>query len=110
MKLGILTLAAVGLFWPTAVLAGAGFKSGNELYSDCSAPKSSSDYAFCAGYVAGMTDTLQVPSIVCLPEHVTIGQSVDVVMKYLRNNPENRHYAAASVGLAALKQAFPCAK
>jgi len=35
-------------------------------------------------------------------------QLVEVVIKYLKNNPENRQFTAASLIEAALYRTFPC--
>ena len=48
--------------------------------------------------------------VACPPQGrgITVGQLVEVVVNYLRDHPEARHYAANSVAGVALKQAFPC--
>jgi hypothetical protein len=108
MKLRALVLAA-GLLWPVSAFSGGGFKSANDLYTNCLASEASAEYTFCLGYVIGMTDMLAgPPDIVCLTNQVTVRQALDVVMRYLRDHPEDRHYPAASQGFLALKQAFPC--
>ncbi len=44
----------------------------------------------------------------CIPENVTNGQVSDVVIKYLRDHPEERHILAAILVVKAMAEAFPC--
>ena len=91
--------------------AAAGFKSGNELFNSCESgenPKTAVEYldgAECRGYVVGIADALLAK---CLPSRVTEGQLVAVVLLWLRNHPEVRHYAANSLVFEALKENFHC--
>ena len=106
MKLGALVVAA-GLLWPVSGFSG-GFASGNKIFADCSAPNSSAQRSICLGYIAGMADALEIAKLWCPPEGVTVGQTVDIVMKYLREHPEERHLTASGEGGLALAIAFPC--
>ena len=89
------------------------FLTGNDLWSRCSG-KSAFDAGFCMGYLGGIVDAMmgQPPGILgrtaCFPEHVTAGQTRDVVMRYLEQHPDARHYSAASIAATALMEAFPC--
>lgn len=72
----------------------------------------------CAGYISGVTDTLALVSdisskkskpIVCLPEQgVSVDQSIKVVMKYIKLNPELSHKPARMTILLAYHYAFGC--
>ncbi|HYD35905.1 MAG TPA: Rap1a/Tai family immunity protein [Vitreimonas sp.] len=44
----------------------------------------------------------------CVPSDVTIGQAVDVIKKYLLDNPDKRHFDANQLAHFALIQAWPC--
>ena len=44
----------------------------------------------------------------CLPANVTRRQLVDVMTKYLQDNPAQRHRMAFGLVLSALEAAFPC--
>src|SRR5579872_350884 len=70
------------------------FETGNTLYAVCT----SGNQARCAGYIVGVADVFQSQNTtpVCLPTGVTGLQLVDVVKKYLADNPAERHYAAPS--------------
>jgi hypothetical protein len=39
---------------------------------------------------------------------VTNGQAEDVVGKYLKDHPEERHHMAAALIIKAIAEAFPC--
>jgi hypothetical protein len=114
MRTSMMVLAA-GL-WPAfafAQYADGGYLTGNDLLTKCTEEHGRS---FCMGYVAGVVDTLQTAANakhwqtdVCLPETgFHVGQSADVVTKYLRAYPEYRHRVAANIAWRALLVAFPC--
>jgi hypothetical protein len=46
----------------------------------------------------------------CLPQGVTNGQMVDVICKFLRDNPAERHKLGSDLTMNALVTAFPCEK
>jgi hypothetical protein len=104
MRLRAMAVTVV-LLWPVSGFAGT-FKNGNELLTDCSAQDERSFE--CLGYVEGLADTLEVLKTICPAEGVTLGQFKDVILKYLRDHPEHRHFAAADEGGEALIKAFPC--
>jgi hypothetical protein len=60
------------------------------------------------GYVIGVHDALS-GSVVCSGDNVTQGQVVQVVLKYMRQNPEVLDQSADRVVTAALKAVWPCA-
>ncbi len=72
--------------------------------------------ALCAGYVYGFFDgmsttaaVLQVHEPMCFPkDDYTIDQTIRVIVKYLRENPETLNESAGVLTLRALSKAFPC--
>lgn len=106
--------------------------SGNELHELCSSNGDISIEGFCVGFIVaqvegqsfgvfisvswlGLTDTTDegnfyIEEILdrCIPDEVPNGQIVDVVKKYLRDNPETRHESARMLIWKALRDAFPC--
>jgi hypothetical protein len=84
------------------------FYSGDALLSLCQA----SDSNFCMGYIAGIADAVTSGPVsgwrACIPISATVEQVRDVVVGFLTAHPENRHFAALSLGAAALAGAFPC--
>jgi hypothetical protein len=84
------------------------FLSGNQLYDLCNSDEGSPQVGHCLAYVQGIVDAFELTKFACVPDNITVGQAVDVVMKYLRSHPESRHYVSASEARLALRQAFPC--
>jgi hypothetical protein len=110
-------LKMAGLFLVTTFVgtihAKAAWQSGNGLYQYCTAQQE----MLCYGYVEGILDmtlfaeeTMRLRYSICTPQGVTSRELVDVVVKYLKNNPEKRHFTAAGEVWGALSEAFPCAK
>lgn len=88
--------------------ANAEFYSGNELHLLCSSANGQ-EQVLCMGFVSGVFDTMRSLGIKCPNvEHVTVGQSVDVVKNYLTANPSIRHFTATRLVMLALNQAFSC--
>lgn len=59
-------------------------------------------------YVAGAADFAMGMHMVCVPNRAQVGQLRDVVIKYLDEHPEHRHYSADSIVVTALREGFPC--
>jgi hypothetical protein len=84
-------------------------KSGGE------ATKMGLDGAFCQGLATGIVHATQAyqflnyQTLFCVPEGgITTGQAVRVIVKYLRDHPEELHLRGSLVAIQALRQAFPC--
>jgi hypothetical protein len=95
----------VFLLSPTFAFSARGFVTGNDLFSKCS-----SNSPLCMGYIAGVSDVMSTNGDICLPDNATVQQIVDIVVKYLSDHPDRRHYSASSESGVALMQAFPCNK
>ncbi|MBG6203068.1 hypothetical protein IWQ48_004225 [Labrenzia sp. EL_13] len=86
------------------------FLVGNQLFKACT----SNDVMFCTGYIVGVKDGLAAPGAGsdwmngCIPEGATIRQFKDVVVKYLKQNPELRHGPAAMLVINGIVQGFHC--
>jgi hypothetical protein len=86
------------------------FLDGNQLREMCR-----QSLPACRGYVMGALDQDLLWTFAqkkndnfCWPPNVDSGQIADVVVKYLDDNPAERHYSAASLALVATMKAFPC--
>jgi len=99
--------------------AQAAFKSGNDLYSDCTTPRGSSTYyqadGYCTGFVMGVYDDFDLSRQLedkeaCLPGGVTAGQLRDVVVAFIRDNPKWRNLDASALIRAAIIDAWPSCK
>jgi Rap1a immunity proteins len=97
----------------------ANWKDGNQIYENCNAEKDDvvyhQNYAACLFYILGVVDALQLgkslyknDDIFCIPENVRAGQLSAIVLKYLKDHPEERHWSASALVALALKGAFPC--
>ena len=112
MKRLILALAMVVMVSPAwgAVV----FKNGNKLLSDCNESLGSHSEAFCIGYIMGVYDAIQSNDGTlngftnCSGDFVVNGQIRDVVVKWLKDNPQHRHNGASGLISHALQEAFPC--
>jgi hypothetical protein len=60
------------------------------------------------GYVAGALDAYGGVST-CPPDTVTLGQAVDVVKKFLRDQPQIRNEVADVLLFTLFKATWPCA-
>jgi len=86
------------------------FFTGNELYGFCR-PDPDKSIGVCNGYVTAFIDTesWEGTSTFCLPKRNFMNQqAIDVVSKYLKDNPEQRHLLAPVLVNMALMEAFPC--
>jgi hypothetical protein len=99
---------------------------GNKLLSKCTSavklqdsealsPSEMRDAEWCLGYVSGIDDGIEMAfgtsntaRLYCIPEGVTSGQGVRVVVKWLRNHPDKLHNSARVLVVASLADAFPC--
>ena len=52
---------------------------------------------------------LKGAALFCPPDGTTNGQAVRIVVKYLRDHPEELHKHDSVLAFTALKAAFPCA-
>jgi hypothetical protein len=111
--MGLIALVlATALLWVTSAFAQnfTAFETGDELFDVCNVPTVDPRHFNdpCSGYIAGASDVLNSQGTVCTPKEVTVHQTVDVILNYLREHPAQRHMAAPMLIGAALGQAFPC--
>jgi hypothetical protein len=92
--------------------AEADFQTGNQLLAACNQrPRQE-----CLGYVEAIADVLLALQLggdllgwrACMPQTLTSNQAADVVLKHLRDHPEQRHLGAAGLAAQALADGFPC--
>ena len=97
---------------------------GNELIKQCTdgvrhmdGGKANSffDIGHCLGLTQGVRQTLIIvdddqPKIykTCIPESITNGQGMRIVLKYLQDNPDKLHESEAILVYLAYRKAFPC--
>jgi hypothetical protein len=102
VRLALAVVSALAL-WPSAARA----HDGNYLWANCDS-REDAKQLYCLAYITGVSDAVRIAGSFCPPDNATYGQSKDVVIKYLRDHPEERHYAAAFLVGYALGSVFPC--
>jgi TonB family protein len=104
---------AANLSGPDPTQTGSAFLSWCEKYE---AGAENQYSGLCVGYVMGVSEMVSrmPPNVArefaCLPENATNDQAVRVVLKYLRDHPEQLHKARLTLTLDSLRTAFPCSK
>lgn len=91
-----------------SVGAHAEFESGNTLLRDLNS-QSSFVEGTARGFIIGVHDSFSGFGI-CTPVGIQAGQLYDIVRKHLQNNPEIRHFSAASIIFDKLSEVYPCKK
>jgi len=103
----------------TTAPAHAVVQSGNSWLQLCTSKQAPSQDR-CLAYTRGLADGLTTASgimdvqgaknswLVCMPKGVTTQQLVDVGVKYMRDNPAERHEWAAPLLTIAFSEAWPC--
>jgi hypothetical protein len=88
--------------------------SGNILLRDCTPSTDTHSYAYCLGYISGLVEGATVEAdlrkckpLFAIPAEADLDQLIDVVVKYLKEHPEQRDVRAQVIALTALKAAFP---
>lgn len=109
------TMAVILLLIASATAQNRGtYVSGNQLHDFCKAVSlrdgghtlNSYQYeeaSLCVGYIQGVADAQDTD----IPDHVKADEVVHVVIKFLEAHPDSWHYNAASVVLAAFRDAYP---
>lgn len=103
---------ATGLLWITSVFAQnfTAFETAGELFDLCRVRVDDQRHFNdpCSAYIAGVSDVLNTQGTICTPKDVTVHQTVDIILNYLREHPAQRSMAAPLLTRAALGRAFPC--
>ena len=80
--------------------------TGNMLYEFCTSDQRTKE-AWCLGYIQG---SMEAAPEICSPSGSTLGQSKDIVVKFLKDYPELRHDPATiSVAAALIDAKWACA-
>ena len=63
----------------------------------------------CVGHVAGLMYLVSRANLgICVPEQATEGQGLSVVVRYMRQHPEELREDFRSIILSAMRTAWPC--
>ena len=87
----------------SATSSGAGCRTANER-----SVIDKVDAGFCSGIVEGTMWSLQIAKLVCLPNGMTLGQGLKVLVKYMDDHPEELHEKTAELAARAFVKAWPC--
>jgi len=124
----LLTIGLLSLSLPAWSIADNA--DGNKLLSDCGPliafldgesvdldRDKSHGIGFCLGLMQGMLHMNQVyeyqlkgAALFCAPNSTTNGQAARIVVKYMRDHPEELHMPDSVLTFTALRAAFPCGK
>ena len=120
MKKAVLLLVAF-LAFPVSAQA---MLTGNDLLLECRRQESAGSRAYCLGLIVGAAQAAGlVRSIApqpipgepdfstfggCIPDGVTFGQTRDIVVRFMEQNPAKRHEDFVFLVLEALRRAYPC--
>jgi len=100
---------------PSGDPAGPGF-TGNDFLQKCDKGQSEGvDLLYCYGYISGLNDAFMYGKILWsgkppfCNQDTTTDQNVRIVLKYIKDNPEQAHTSTGLLFLQAMQKAFPCA-
>ena len=112
MRMGVLA-AGLALWSSTSVadpVDALALRTANDLLSVCDESERSDMAAgACLAYVAAAADCYAV-TLCRVPKDTTRVRARDVVVKYLREHPKDRHDLAIRQTWLALAEAWPCKK
>ena len=94
------------------IAAPSAYQTGDDLFRLCTSSKPAEAWQ-CLGYVEAVSDVLAAGDGVsgwfaCIPPQVKSGQMRDIVVIFLRTEPERRNRTATSLMGKALSSTFPC--
>ena len=108
------------LVFAFAIPAHAAMNTGSDLLRACEIAVDQSfdvnitqamEGGFCMGLAASFIDLDRVSGTDvkwCVPERVTVGQGIRVLLKYMNANPEKLHLNSIIVAALAFQSSFPC--
>ena len=84
-----------------------GVSTGNGFYQRCKVPEDNYAKWTCIAYLRGLADGIAGTwGLGCAPVSATYQQRYDILLKYLTDNPANRHLDMAVLYNAAIFAAF----
>lgn len=121
--LGALPLAICPIAQGAPMSGNDGLESGNVFFDVCTNASPSMNTA-CVAYVKGLMEGMEIGQyaaqteaglkaarvIWCRPDTLTPVQTRDVLLKYLRDNPEHRDLGTSLLAYEAWHEAWPCPK
>lgn len=113
---GVAFIAALAISPPNAIAAQDDDPTSvRGMMEFCSKPQNSSKFAYCMGSVDGVigmhgfySKLAKAVDIFCIPDGVTLIQTVEVFKKWSAANPADWHQKYVVGVSIALREAFPC--
>ena len=115
MKRGVV---AVGILIASVSQSSAQIESGNEIRESCQfaaqGPKTNLEVAkatYCQGFVKAILFVgrrLDEPVRFCAPDGITVGQAINIFLKYLNDHPDKTHEAAEDLAITAFWTEWGC--
>lgn len=79
------------------------FADGSKVLQFCESNETA-DAMWCAGYISAAASAAQYESSslkICLPSNVNIKRLTDMVVKFIKDHPEKRHFDAFALAVVA---------
>lgn len=109
----IFTLAVGAAALSSPAFSAESMATGNGLLANCTGPNGSFGSGLCLGFITGAVDRDELAQMMNSPDaslcpmpRVSIVQIQEVVVRYLRDHPEKRHFHGANLVMTALRKAF----
>ena len=102
----VVTLSALALAQPTMAHAGY-FHTGNDLLNICTDQRYVQK-GECIGLATAYYESMQMTHTCPKTSNITTGQIRDIAVKFLKDNPGERHLLAATLAYRAFYVAFDC--
>jgi hypothetical protein len=119
--MNIRTIAAAIAVAISASAAAA--EDGNSWAAKCqpvgqrSTTKEAMEFMNCTGYARGVADSIQLwwgaegdKAPACIPEKAKTQQLLDIGLRFIRENPAERHLPVSALLMRAFRVAWPCKK
>ncbi len=89
--------------------APAYFDRGNEIYERCIAPDKTAKRQICLATASAYLDMMRAQGYSCTSDdNITRRQVADVLLKFLRENPESRQKPGPTLAIEAFSKGFGC--
>jgi Ssp1 endopeptidase immunity protein Rap1a len=94
----------------------------NKSVEQARSTKEAMEFMHCVGFTRGVADTIALwrgaalnaaegdKAPACIPEKATTQQLVDIGLKFIRENPAERHIPASALLMRAFHAVWPCKK
>jgi hypothetical protein len=116
-----LFLTSVAVLFLATTLVPVSANDTEIFFKACNGRSEDKNLKICEWYIVGVLDGFATSRAVaielngfpdfhifCAPKHVTTGQTIELIVAWIKNHPQDKQYTGATVIARALKDAFPC--